>query len=333
MDRLSGMQPAGAHADAEHWFARLRAEDCTAQERAAYARWRDADPAHAAAFDEVEQTWRMSVDLLEDPALKAFRAEAHRKPASLEGSARYRGFRHAAIAAGLVLAVGVAGYGWLQRTAPPPPAQYVTAVGEQRELALPDRSSVLLDTDSVLSVRFGRGERWVALERGRAQFSVAHDAGKPFVVDLGHGEIRVLGTRFQARRTAQGSTVLLLEGAVSVSAGPKAGPRTDTLRPGDELAFDAAGGQWHKRRPDLAAAQGWTQGDLVFDRQPLGEVLAEANRYAQTQVHLADPDLGDLPISGVFHAGDQQALVLALEHGWRLRARQISGGEIVLARE
>ncbi len=53
------------------------------------------------------------------------------------------------------------------------------------------------------------------------------------------------------------------------------------------------------------------------------------NRYSARQVRLADPALGALTVSGVFHAGDQDALVAALERGWSLRAER-SGEEIVL---
>lgn len=326
------MWSSDAREDAEHWFVRLRAADCSELERAAFTRWRAADPAHAAAYDDVANVWRQSVSLLQDPALAALRAEAHRMPAP-QGKALRRSWAQGwAIAASLVIMVGAAVYGWRTMTAPPPPVQYATAIGEQRTLQLPDRSQVLLDTGSTLDVRFNRGERLVVLERGRAQFTVAHDAAKPFVVEAGRGRIRVLGTRFQVQQDESEAAVLLLEGAVSVTP-PTAGgaPHSETLRPGEELVFNGAG-QWHKRTPDLAFAQGWTHGDLIFNERPLGDLLAEANRYADVQLRLEPSSLHDLPISGVFHAGDQKALVLALEHGWRLRANQVSEHEIVLSR-
>ena len=54
------------------------------------------------------------------------------------------------------------------------------------------------------------------------------------------------------------------------------------------------------------------------------------NRYSDTRVRLADPALGDIRVSGVFHMHDQAALVAALERGWALRAQQASDGDIVL---
>ena len=45
---------------------------------------------------------------------------------------------------------------------------------------------------------------------------------------------------------------------------------------------------------------------------------------------LAEPALGEIRVSGVFHMHDQAALVAALERGWALRARRVEGGDIVL---
>src|SRR6266567_3587390 len=46
--------------------------------------------------------------------------------------------------------------------------RYATAHGEQRSWALPDGSTLQLNTDSAVRTRFSRGERLVELLRGQA---------------------------------------------------------------------------------------------------------------------------------------------------------------------
>lgn len=321
-----------ARDDAEHWFVRLRAEDCSAQERVAFERWLAADASHAVAYSDVQRVWQASVDLLQDPALAGARAEAHRRPAPVRTSARR--WRPLGWAAAAVVVIGVGVGTFLLREAPVPAVPYATGIGEQRTLQLEDRSVVRLDTDTAIDVRYGRGERRVILSRGRAEFGVAHDTGQPFIVETAEGSVQALGTRFQVRQETDTATVLLLEGSVAVStAGAGDAPiKRDILVPGEELRFDAGGNQWRKRVTDLAFAQGWTQGNLIFDGRPLSELLAEANRYTPAQLRLADPTLGDIRISGVFHANDQPGLLQALQHGWQLRAARVSDREIVLSR-
>src|SRR3546814_9532022 len=82
-----------------------------------------------------------------------------------------------AAAAVLVLAVGA---GWRLWDPMQPPQRYATAIGQQHDVALEDGSRVRLDTNSALVVRYSRKHRDVVLERGRAQFDVAHAPQRPF---------------------------------------------------------------------------------------------------------------------------------------------------------
>ncbi len=317
---------------AEHWFARMSSADCDAAERAAFARWREARPEHAAAYARVEQLYRRSAGLGTDPRWKAL-AQAARQRTARRARMR-RGLRWGlplAAAACAVLAVG-----YLRWDPAQPEQRYATEVGERRILTLDDGSRVVLDTDSRLVVRYSRKRRQLVLEQGQAQFAVTRQPARPFVVGAGAGEVRAVGTRFQVRNTGGPVHVTLLEGVVVVDA---PGGRTDaaaremrtaTLAPGQRLSFDAW--RWNTERIDPQAAQGWTVGELVFERRPLRELIDEMNRYTTTKIRLGDPALGDLKVSGAFYDNDQTSLVQALEYGWSLRAERASAGEIVLRR-
>ncbi|MEG3192616.1 FecR domain-containing protein, partial [Lysobacter sp. D1-1-M9] len=236
----------------------------------------------------------------------------------------------AALAATLVVSLGVAF--WLLRPAAVTTvAQYATAVGEQRGVTLADGTEVLLDTDSRLTARFSDGARRIELQHGRAQFVVASDPQRPFTVEAGAATIRDIGTTFQVGRRGDAVEVGLLEGAVIVTAAGRSGAsQRSTLAPGQQVTVDAAGNVQARRALDLAVAEAWPRGDLVFKNRRLDMLLAEMNRYTEAQLRLADPRLGDTTVSGVFHIHDQPALIAALEQGWSLRAERIDEHQIVL---
>jgi transmembrane sensor len=316
---------------AEAWLARLLSPHCRPEDRAAFEDWLAQSPDHVDAYLEAELVHATAGKLASDDLLRAAARQARRRMGEA-GARRGRWFSAiSGIAATLAIALGAA-Y-WLTRAPVVTVEQYATAVGEQRTVVLSDGTAMLLDTGSSVTTRFSDRERRVVMERGRVQFSVGRDPRRPFLVQAGPGTVRDIGTTFQVSRTGEEVTVGLIEGAVEVAVGEDASTASrSTLAPGEQVAIDAKGALQVKRPLDLAVAQAWPRGDLVFKERRLDQLLAEMNRYSQTQVRLADPELGALTVSGVFHIDDQQALVTALERGWSLRAERVGDHEIVLHR-
>lgn len=316
---------------AEAWLARLLSPHCSTGDRAAFEDWLAQSPDHVDAYLEAELVHAMAGKLASDDLLRATARQARRRIG--EETARRGRWLSAlsGIAATLAIALGAA-Y-WLTRAPAVAIEQYATAVGEQRTIVLKDGTAMLLDTGSSVSTHFSNRERRVAVERGRVQFSVGRDPRRPFLVEAGPGIVRDIGTTFQVSRIGDDITVGLIEGVVVVAvAEGTTTARSSTLAPGEQVAIDADGKLQGKRPLDLAVAQAWPRGELVFKGRRLDQLLAEMNRYSQIQLRLADPELGALTVSGVFHIDDQQALVTALEQGWSLRAERVGEHEIVLHR-
>lgn len=309
---------------------RLQMGNCTRADRAACARWRLEDPAHAAAYAEVERVFRLAGQAGDDPRLRAAaRAARERSERRRRRGGIRRGALSLASAAVVVLALGI---GWRTWNPAQPEQHHATVVGERRTLMLDDGSTVLLDTDSALTVRYSRLRREVVLERGQAQFSVAPQPKRPFLVHADRGSVRAVGTEFQVRRRAGGVEVMLMKGEVEVSATDAGGARrVAMLAPGEQLDFDA-GNRWDRRTFDPETAKGWTEGQLVFRGRPLAEVAEEINRYNTVKIRLGQPALKELRISGQFYSNDPASLVQALELGWSLQAERPSDDEIVLRR-
>ncbi|WP_245777252.1 FecR family protein [Brevundimonas viscosa] len=206
---------------------------------------------------------------------------------------------------------------------------YATEVGGQRLVRLDDGSRIQLDTDTRVKVRFGEAERRILLERGQALFMVARDASRPFRVAAGDVEITALGTVFDVRRETAGVRVTLVEGAVAVVEDAPMEPRRWRLTPGQQVRTSLTGST--PVDVDAKAATSWSTGRLVFQSTPLAEAVAEVNRYLPEKIILAAPAAENVPVNGVFAAGDRDAFVSAASDLFGLSARPQADGGVRLA--
>lgn len=321
-----------ADQQAAYWVARLDAPDCAAGERTDFEDWLAQSPRHLRAWLQADAIHAAAARLGDDDLMRAVARKARRDAreafAARPGGVRAWGW---AAAAGVAMVVGVLAWR-MQPQAPVPEQRYATAVGEQRAVELADGTALLLDTGTTVKVRLDGRQRQVDVEGGRVQL-VVRDDPRPFLVHAGAATIRDIGTTFQVRRDAAGTHVGLVEGVVVVSAVASNGPAASVqLAPGEQVSVEASAGFAPVEAFDISVAEGWTQGELVFKEHRLDSLLAEANRYSKTKLTLADPALADITVSGVFRAGNQDALVSALERGWGLRAQRVGPDEIRLYR-
>lgn len=329
MTASSPLSSSPADGRAEAWLARLNSPECTNEDRAAFEDWLAESPANVDAYLEVEAIHASARQLASDDLLRAATRRARRTAAGDRRQLWPRLATAAALAASLVLAIGI--YHRPKKPPTGPVLRFATTVGEQRSLTLADGTAMRLDTDSLVRVRFAGDERVVEVDRGRVQFKVGTDPQRPFLVKAGSSTVRDVGTTFQVSHVDAEVSVGLIEGAVMVSA--RDGAKTEaTLAPGEQIRIDPQG-RLHAKQPlDLAVAQAWPQGELIFKARRLDHLLEEMNRYSRTRLRLADPALGAVTISGVFHIDDQPALVAALEQGWGIQAEHVGADEIVLSK-
>lgn len=306
---------------AEGWVARLSSPQWSEADSEAFEAWR-ALADNDGAFVRAERLHESTRVLSSDPLIRAAAAAARRK-APAGQARRVRPVVWLSAAASIAVAVLAA----TLRTPVVEPLHYASQVGERREIRLDDGTRALLDTDSEIAVRYSAQRREMTVVRGRVDIDVAQQPGRPFVTLAANGTINDIGTRFQVERAGSDVTVTLLQGEVSVDTAGSAPPTV--LAPGT-LARYGASGDIARASADLDAANGWTRGELVFKSRPLADLVNEMNRYSTTRIRLAERSLDGILVSGVFHAGNQDALIKALESGWSLRAERPSGKEIVL---
>lgn len=297
-------------------------------DQATFSRWLQADPAHAEAYAQAQVVWELSEvagsTLANEEALVM-----QRYLSQMNVSRRHRLARWSsglAVAACLLLMVGVfAGWQpmrWLNDLG----ADYVSAPGQVRTLTLADQSEVTLGADSAIAVNFSGNERHVELRRGVAFFHVTH-TGQPFVVDADGGEARVLGTEFEVRLQPGGAQVTVLSGRVGVKADQQAPQQILTA---DQQVAYAAGTADTVHRVDSLAQLGWRTGWLTYYKTPLADVVADLKRYYPGQIVLLNAQLGERRISGSFPSQDPQTVINSLQGVLGFEQHNLFGKVIVL---
>ncbi|AMK17107.1 anti-FecI sigma factor FecR [Sphingobium sp. MI1205] len=199
----------------------------------------------------------------------------------------------------------------------------------QREIArLMDGSSISMNGDTSLDVLMDGNSRKVRLLRGEAMFDVARDEKRPFFVDLGDSEIRVLGTKFNIRRKEGATELAVTEGVVLVTNN---GAAPVNVHAGSSALIQP--GIATTLIQDRALVQqrvAWTEGFLEFEDKPLDEVVEEFNRYRKSPLVIGDPRIAGTLITGRFGLGESDEFVLALESSFDIKASEGGNGSVVL---
>lgn len=199
----------------------------------------------------------------------------------------------------------------------------------QREIArLTDGSSISMNGDTSLDVLMDGNSRKVRLLRGEAMFDIARDEKRPFFVDLGDSEIRVLGTKFNIRRKDGVTELAVTEGVVLVTNN---GAAPVNVHAGSSALIQPGIATTLIQDPALVQARvAWTEGFLEFEEKPLDEVVEEFNRYRTNPLVIGDPRIAGTLITGRFGLGESDEFVLALKSSFDIKALEGGNGSIVL---
>jgi transmembrane sensor len=297
-------------AQAAAWVVRLRADDVSVEDVAAATAWLEADPARRKAFDEAEGLWA-ATDQLANASAPVVDLAAHR--ARRKGVGRRWMIAAPAMAAAVAAAVLLVPMLQSAQT-----TVYRTAPGEVRTVSLTDGSRLQINGGSTLSVKMERGRRLVHMDQAEVVFDVTHDVGRPFLIDVGESQVRVVGTAFNIRRSAQDTDVSVLRGVVEVSDLDQPS-RKVRLTVGQAVRRRDADDRMSVAPVDVLTAAAWTQGRRAYDDRPLSEVAADLSRAFPTPVSAA-PEVANLRFSGVLLLDDEAAVIDRLERFLPIKA-------------
>jgi transmembrane sensor len=297
-------------AEAADWLARID-RGLDGESVAAFELWKAVSTERRITFLRLQAVWQ-----------RADRLAAMRRPQEAAPAAPRRLHRAAAMAAVLVMCVGLgAGYLEIQKAAG---EQFETAVGAQRSLQLADGTHVELNTDTLIHTSMAAGTRTVRLDRGQAYFEVVHDARHPFVVLAGNRRITDLGTKFSVFRDGDRVEVVVKEGQVRIdlvgngaanapAAAPVVAERNMVVIARNTETLVAM-----KPPQEIDNEMLWRSGMLVFSQETLADVVDDINRYNVRKIEVVG-QARDIRIGGSFRSDNIDGFKQLLRDGFGLK--------------
>lgn len=314
------------HDQAAAWVARLHGDDVSEADWLALEAWLTADPANGAAYEEAEGLWA---------ALGAYRGAIHagldpKETGSSRGPVdlgRHRKARSAwtrwSLAAAPIAAALVAGVLLIGPMIQGRAVTYVTAPGQTREVTLEDGTTIALNGGSRLTVRLTDKARMVEMDQAEAAFDVNHDPSRPFLIDVGESQVRVIGTAFNVRRDAVSTRVSVSRGIVQV-ADIRDPTRAVRLTVGESVSRDDATDRAVVSHVGVDEAQAWRAGRLIYNDRPLAEVAVDLSRAFAMPVTVSG-DAASLRFTGVLELDDEDQVISRLEGFLPVRAYRAAG--------
>ena len=168
--------------------------------------------------------------------------------------------------------------------------------GGEFKVKLQDGTVVYVNSASRLRypVKFTGEERRVYLS-GEAYFEVEKNERMPFVVEMEEGEIKVLGTQFNARSYKEEKQQLttLVSGKVLLTS--KQGKSVE-LTPGEQGVIGEKG--ISKGKVDVYPYTAWKDGNFVFRKQRLEDIMNIVERWYDVKVVFVDDWCREVSFSG-----------------------------------
>lgn len=290
---------------AASWYVQFQAEPPTLADQKAWQLWIDSDPAHLAAWNQIEQLQRHLGSL----------------PPDLKRRALNTGQQRRQVLKLLLLAAGAGFVGWnvQQHTSLGNVwADYKTGVGQRRNITLADGSQIQLNTDTAIDVSFDPAQRLIRLRSGEILIQTGKRGDqRPFFVESRDGRIQALGTRFSVHQLSGATRVGVLEDRVIVQPADLS-TAAIVLSAGEGADFDRRHiGLIH---PFKSTEVAWTNGQLIVLNARLGNVIEELGRYRRGVLH-CDDRARDLRVSGTFRLDSTDAVLANLQASLPINVR------------
>ena len=166
-----------------------------------------------------------------------------------------------------------------------------------------------------IEVAFSADHRRITLVSGRATFKVAKDKAHPFVVRSGDIYAQATGTVYSVGRVGpNGGTVKVTEGSVLVWARDER-ERAVLLHAGGSLTLDPGAPPRPEAETVEAAAPRLPPPEparISLDDEPISSAVVRFNRINSTKIVIADPEIGETRIIGLYRANDPERFAQAV---------------------
>lgn len=216
----------------------------------------------------------------------------------------------AAIAAAVALIFSL-GW-WLYPASEKTPAALLTYTvpnGERKLITLPDSTQIWINAGSSVKVPAEADSREIYLE-GEGFFEVRKDPSHPFIVHTTEATVHVLGTSFNIEAYNQAPVaVTVATGKVQFS---NKGGQSVTLTKNQRSVWIA--GEFQTTGTDASLYNGWRQGVLQFNDDPLLKVIATLERRFNVPMKVTGVIGKDQYCTAKFAAGESLDNILESLH-------------------
>ncbi|MEM1326703.1 MAG: FecR domain-containing protein [Bacteroidota bacterium] len=235
------------------------------------------------------------------------------------------------MAASIALLIGLSIGGVLYWNSINQTVLYATEFGEQERIELADGSVVILNSNSTLThTAKSSREVWLSGE-GYFEVSDQKEEGIEFIVHTDHLDVEVYGTEFNVNSRATSTEVVLDEGSVQLSLKGENQEKIE-MSPGDIVLYNSETTALNRSTTSTEALTAWKDGNLVFDRASLQEVIDRLEEIYEIEVDLQQTTIADLPIRATFPVDNldeclETLSLLLLSEGVDLRR---TGNEVII---
>ncbi len=173
------------------------------------------------------------------------------------------------------------------------------------KISLPDGSNVWLNHSSSLKYPaiFQGDSRTIEL-KGEGYFEVTHNEKIPFIVRTGSIEVAAVGTTFNVLAYPDEDKVetSLINGIVKLQkCGSERKPVfLQKMQPTDLAIYQKSNDKIIMRTISDDRYFSWKDGKLVFNKEPMGEVVKKLRRWFNVDILIKDPELLELTFTGTF---------------------------------
>lgn len=176
-------------------------------------------------------------------------------------------------------------------------------IGQKLRVTLPDKTSVILNSNSMLKFDsdFGKTDRVVSLI-GEAFFEITPDEARPFKVKTGEMVTTALGTAFNAFSRDGKVKIALTEGKVSVVKFTEEKTQEVLLLPG-EMARGTFSAEENLsvKKFDLEKVTAWKEGKIHFQSKPLENILSDLQIWYGVSIEYDGKINKRRKVTGVFN--------------------------------
>jgi ferric-dicitrate binding protein FerR (iron transport regulator) len=208
-----------------------------------------------------------------------------------------------------------------------------------QEHILQDGTVVTLNNNSKISFpkRFKGNVREVTIT-GEAFFDVEPNPEKPFIINAGEAQVKVLGTSFNISAYPEQEKVEVIVETGKVQVTRKSEPDTDEnhvllLNPGEKGTFSEQNNKLEKNVNADRNYLAWKTHNLVFEETPLHQVISYLKKVYRIDIQLTDKELNNLVLTAEFNKKPIDFILNVIQLTFYLDLREENGQYILSKQE